>query len=71
VLLDSHHQVEKGKSMQIELKCNGCREVFPERDAAEDEFCPFCGSDSLFEREVFTDEKLIALARQRLAMDRV
>jgi rRNA maturation endonuclease Nob1 len=55
----------------IELRCNFCHAEFPEADAIDDELCPSCGSDSLFEREVFTDEKLIALARQRLAMDRV
>jgi rRNA maturation endonuclease Nob1 len=58
----------QGAVMNIELRCNECRAQFPE--AVDDEFCPECGGSSLFEREVFTDEKLIALARQRLAMDR-
>jgi len=35
----------------IELRCNECHEVFAEEDAVEDEFCPYCGSSNLFERE--------------------
>jgi len=40
-------------NMQIELRCNSCHAEFPEEDAVQDEFCPSCGGDSLFEREAF------------------
>lgn len=53
----------------FEFRCNHCRKIFAEDEAIDGEFCPYCECDSLFEREVFTDEKLIALARQRLAME--
>lgn len=41
----------------IELRCNNCLAQFPEVDAIDDECCPTCGCDSLFEREtVMADE---------------
>lgn len=36
----------------IELRCNGCLAVFPENEAIDEEACPECGCDSLFERDV-------------------
>ncbi len=36
----------------FELRCNACRAIFPEAEAIDDELCPECGSDSLFEREI-------------------
>jgi rRNA maturation endonuclease Nob1 len=38
--------------MATELRCNFCLEVFPEEDAVDDETCPYCLHDSLFEREI-------------------
>jgi hypothetical protein len=34
-----------------ELKCNDCDAIFPEDDMGEEDVCPSCGGDSLFERD--------------------
>lgn len=41
--------------MTLQLHCTYCKESFAEDEALDDEFCPYCQHDSLFEREsVFT-----------------
>lgn len=46
-------RIREAQELQIELRCNSCREVFPEAEAIDDEFCPNCGCDSLFEHVGF------------------
>lgn len=59
--------------LQIELRCNLCGAVFDEELAIEDEFCPTCGCDSLFERESYQpnadtreETSLLQVAKERL-----
>ncbi|MDP9090180.1 MAG: hypothetical protein M3O26_15720 [Pseudomonadota bacterium] len=55
----------------LELRCNACRAIFDEAEAIDDEFCPECGSDSLFEREAFNlEEALRDERRQNTARDK-
>lgn len=36
--------------LKITLCCNECRAQFDEMEASDGEYCPECGSSSLFER---------------------
>jgi len=47
---------------RLEIRCNGCKEIFAEDDIVGEGLCPFCLDSSLFEREIeeeFTDQEMM------------
>lgn len=44
--------------LKITLRCNECRAQFDESEAIDEEYCPECMSDSLFERVSYEEPEL-------------